>query len=62
MSRPNHWTTTGGDRVHVYQDEAGEWRWQVRAPNGEIVGTGESHPDRSDAVTAASRHHPEVSE
>lgn len=52
--------TTGGDRVHVYKDVSGEWRWQVRAANGEIVGSGEGHPNRVDAVSAAWRHHPEV--
>jgi uncharacterized protein YegP (UPF0339 family) len=24
-------------KVHVYQDEVGEYRWQLRADNGEIV-------------------------
>ena len=56
----DHWQTTGNDRVHVYEDTAGEWRWQVRAANGEIVEQGEGYVRRSDAVTAALRHHPEV--
>jgi uncharacterized protein YegP (UPF0339 family) len=60
MTRPDTWLTTGGDRVHIYRDDAGEWRWQVRAGNGEIVGSGEGHPSRGDAVAAAERHHPEV--
>jgi hypothetical protein len=54
------WTTTGGDRVTVWQDDAGLWRWNVKAGNNEVVGSGEAHPDRRDAETAALRHHPRV--
>lgn len=51
------WETPLGDRVEIYPDAAGEWRWRVRARNGEPVGGGEGHPDRGDAVTAAMRYH-----
>jgi uncharacterized protein YegP (UPF0339 family) len=54
------WMTSNGDQVHVFQDRHGDWRWHVRAGNGEIVGQGESHPERSSAVAAAERHHPRV--
>jgi len=56
------WTTIGGDRVTVYLDGQAEWRWHVQARNGEVVGSGEAHPDRRDAEAAALRHHPRVEE
>jgi uncharacterized protein YegP (UPF0339 family) len=54
------WWTTAGDRVEVYRDIEDQYRWTVRAANGEIVEQGESHPDKRDAVAAAERHHPRV--
>lgn len=33
----------------VYQDSAGEWRWQIKADNGEIVAVGESYTTKADA-------------
>jgi len=54
------WWTTGGDRVEVWQDIEGQYRWTVRAANGEVVGSGEAHPRRENAVRAAERHHPRV--
>lgn len=38
-------------RVEYYQDSTGQWRWRVRAANGEIISeSSESYRDRSDAV------------
>lgn len=55
------WKTEHGDVVSVYRNQDGsEYRWHVRAANGEIVGQGESHSELSVAVTAAKRHHPPV--
>lgn len=25
------------DRVEIYRDASGEWRWRRKAPNGEVV-------------------------
>lgn len=54
------WLTTGGDRVHIFQGEDGQFHWHVRAANGEIVGQGEAHPRRETAIAAAERHHPRL--
>lgn len=33
----------------VYQDNAGEWRWRIRATNGEIIAdSAEGYVDRAD--------------
>ena len=53
------WTSAHDDIVTVYPSGDG-WRWRVQAPNGEIVGQGESHPRKQSAVEAAERHHPPV--
>lgn len=59
------WTTHHGDEVEVWRagrlkHDEDVWRWRVRAGNGEIVGSGEAHPDIDDAIAAAERHHPRV--
>lgn len=36
--------------VEIYEDEAGEHRWRLKAANGEIVATGEGHRDEHDAM------------
>jgi uncharacterized protein YegP (UPF0339 family) len=38
--------------VEFYQDEAGEYRWRVKARNGEVVATGEGHSREADAIRA----------
>lgn len=53
------WITNRGDVVRVRAARDG-YRWTVRAANGEVVGSGEAHPDFEDAVAAAERHHPHV--
>lgn len=35
--------------VQVYQDDAGEWRWRLKAENGEIVAVSESYTREDDA-------------
>jgi hypothetical protein len=35
--------------AEIYEDAAGEFRWRVKAGNGEIVATGEGHPRRDGA-------------
>lgn len=49
----------GGDvadpsTLHYFRDEAGEWRWHVKAPNGEVVAdSGEGYRHRTDAEREA---------
>ena len=44
------------DDTEVYQDAAGEWRWRVKAPNGEIIAdSGEGYTRREDAERAMER-------
>jgi uncharacterized protein YegP (UPF0339 family) len=56
------WRTTGGDAVEVYAATAHrEYRYRVRAANGEIVEQGsEGYTRKAAAVEAAGRHHPQV--
>jgi uncharacterized protein YegP (UPF0339 family) len=44
------------DRVEVYRDDAGEWRWRKVAANGEIIATsGEGYTRKWSARRAARR-------
>lgn len=44
------------DVVYFYRDNANEWRWHRKAPNGEIVAeSGEGYVDRSDCVKQATK-------
>lgn len=52
------WDTRHGMTVHVYRT-GGEFRWRVRAGNGEIVASGESHPTKFNAIRAAHNLFPE---
>lgn len=38
--------------VEIYEDEGGEWRWRVKAANGEVVAQGEGHTSAHDAERA----------
>jgi uncharacterized protein YegP (UPF0339 family) len=49
----------------IFQDQAGDWRWHVKAENGEIVAQGESYVSKSDAkrgLEDARVEHDEVQE
>jgi uncharacterized protein YegP (UPF0339 family) len=37
-------------RFQVYEDHDGQWRWRLKARNGEVVAQGESYTRREDAV------------
>ena len=42
--------------VVVYRDSQGEWRWRVRADNGEIVAdSAEGYRNRADCLEMAGR-------
>ena len=44
------------DRFEVYEDAAEEWRWRLRADNGELVAdSGEGYAERNKAVAAIKR-------
>jgi uncharacterized protein YegP (UPF0339 family) len=42
-------TSVGTGVFHVYRDTAGQFRWRLRAANGEIIAHGESYPTRAGA-------------
>jgi uncharacterized protein YegP (UPF0339 family) len=43
----------GGAAFHVYKDDAGEWRWNLKAANGRIVAdSGEGYRDRGGCIHA----------
>jgi uncharacterized protein YegP (UPF0339 family) len=43
----------GGTAFWVYQDDAGEWRWQLRAANQRIIAdSGEGYHNRQDCLHA----------
>jgi uncharacterized protein YegP (UPF0339 family) len=47
---------TGSWLFHTYQDAAGEWRWQLKAANGEIVAdSGEGYETLAGVRAAAQR-------
>jgi uncharacterized protein len=37
----------------IFRDHAGEYRWRLRADNGEPIATGEGHSSPGDAARAA---------
>lgn len=43
----------------IYRDDAGEYRWRVRAGNHEIISEGEGYEERAGAVRGLSTAHPE---
>jgi uncharacterized protein len=36
-------------KFEIYKDRRGEYRWRLKAGNGEIVATGESYPTKAGA-------------
>lgn len=50
-----------GDRVIVFKDEAGEYRWHRKAANNEIISdSGEGYADLPGARSAAERANPDL--
>jgi hypothetical protein len=37
-------------KFEVYQDKVQQWRFRLKAGNGEVVAVGESYPDKATAV------------
>lgn len=38
---------------HIYKDEAGEYRWRLKAANGNILAdSGEGYKNKDDCITA----------
>ena len=37
----------------IFEDDAGEWRWRLRAANGEIIAQSESYVSKSNAFRGA---------
>lgn len=53
--------TAAKEKVVVYRDQAGEWRWRRLAANGELVSeSGESYLHKSYAVGIAGTLNPSV--
>ena len=50
-----------GDRVTVFQDEVGEWRWNRKAENGEIIAdSAEGYVDKGHAMQMAHELNPGI--
>lgn len=44
------------DKVEIYKDKAGEWRWRMTAANGEIVGAStEGYKNKTECFANAVR-------
>ena len=41
-------------KFQIYKDKKSEWRWRLRASNGEIVAAGESYTRQADCKRAVS--------
>jgi uncharacterized protein YegP (UPF0339 family) len=49
------------DKVEVFEDHAGEWRWRRKSENGQIVATsGEGYERYDSAYTAAERENEDL--
>lgn len=46
----------------IFEDVDGQWRWHVKAANGEIVAEGESYTREEDAVRGLQDAHIEYDE
>lgn len=42
-------------KFEVFEDASGEFRWRLKAANGEIVATSEGYTDRSSAHQSAQK-------
>ena len=48
-------------RIHIFKDKAGEYRWNLRSRNGEIVAdSAEGYKHLDDCLVIASELHPGV--
>ncbi|MDD2868000.1 DUF1508 domain-containing protein [Neomegalonema sp.] len=46
------------DKIEIYEDKRGEWRWRRKASNGKIVGAAsEGYKARADCEANANRGH-----
>ena len=46
----------GKDKLEVYKDKKGEWRWKVKAANGKIVeASTEGYKNKEDCVSNSKR-------
>lgn len=36
-------------KFEIYQDDSGEWRWRLKASNGEVIASGEGYKTRHGA-------------
>jgi len=44
------------DKFHFYRDARKEWRWTLKAPNGEVIGAStEGYKRKKDCVSNAER-------
>jgi uncharacterized protein len=41
-----------GMKFEMYRDPTGQYRWRLRASNGEIIASGESYRNRQDCINA----------
>jgi uncharacterized protein YegP (UPF0339 family) len=58
MYREKRGTGMGtNDTFEIFKDAAGQYRWQLKASNGEIVATSEAYVSRQDAVASAHKLH-----
>ncbi len=48
------------NRVEVYRDDRGEWRFRGKARNNEICATSEGYKEKRDALATVARLFPNV--
>lgn len=41
-------------KFELYRDGSGQYRWRLKAGNGEIIASGEAYRNRQDAINAVS--------
>jgi uncharacterized protein YegP (UPF0339 family) len=49
-------TTTVSPEVEIFEDGAGEWRWRLKAANGEITAQSEGYTNKADAMRGFRAH------
>lgn len=43
-------------KYEFYRDQAGEWRWRLKASNGRIVASGEGYKTRAGVLKGIAAH------